>query len=62
MRAMELATITGVANINIPYISQSKQLKKYNVNITKEMSFTFFVFKDLIICGNINDVPTTAAL
>lgn len=62
IKAMKLQTITGHATINAPYTNHRKQLKKYNTNIPDEISPTFFVFMDLIICGSINDVPTAAAI
>ena len=62
IKAIKLHTITGHARMSEPYINQSRQLKKYNHNIPKEISPTFFVLMDLITCGSINDVPTAAAV
>ena len=61
-KAIKLHKISGHARISVPYINQSKQLKKYNHSIPKETSSAFFVLRDLIICGSINNVPTVAAV
>lgn len=60
-KAIALVKIKCEALISIPYISHSAQFKKYKTNIPHDRSETLLVLYDFITCGNIKDVPITAA-